>query len=217
MGHVQTVEATGYRPMPRVPALETGDRLSRAEFQRRYEAMPHIKKAELVEGVVYMASPVGAKHARAHTIVAGWALAYAAAAPGVEALDNATVILDADNEVQPDMVLRRTVGGASRVNARGYLEGAPELVIEVAVSSASYDLHDKRRVYRRSGVQEYMVWRIDDAALDWWKLEDGEYRPLAPDGSEILRSEAFPGLILNSAALLAVDPAAVLAALRPAP
>lgn len=119
MGHVQTVEATGYRPMPRVPALETGDRLSRAEFQRRYEAMPHIKKAELVEAVVYLASPVGAKHVRAHTIVAGWALAYAADTLGVEALDNATVILDADNEVQPDLVLRRTVGGASRVNARG--------------------------------------------------------------------------------------------------
>jgi Uma2 family endonuclease len=90
-------------------------------------------------------------------------------------------------------------------------------VIEVAVSSASYDLHDKRRVYRRSGVQEYLVWRIDDAALDWWKLEDGEYQPLAPAGSEILRSAAFPGLTLNVAALLAGDPAAVLAGLRPAP
>lgn len=217
MGHVQTVEATGFRPVPRVPALETGDHLSRAEFQRRYEAMPHIKKAELVEGVVYMASPVGAKHARAHTIIAGWALAYAAGAPGVEALDNATVILDADNEVQPDIVLRRTVGGASRVNSRGYLEGAPELVIEVAVSSASYDLHDKRRVYRRSGVQEYVVWRIDDGALDWWTLTDGEYRPLAPCGADPLGSEAFPGLRLNVAALLAADPAAVLAGLRAAP
>ena len=38
--------------------LENGDRLTRAEFERRYAAMPRLKKAELIEGIVYVPSPV---------------------------------------------------------------------------------------------------------------------------------------------------------------
>lgn len=38
---------------PSIP-LENGDRLSRFEFEHRYQAMPELKKAELVEGVVYI-------------------------------------------------------------------------------------------------------------------------------------------------------------------
>ena len=146
-----------------VPPLESGDRLTGQEFERRYQAMPHIKKAELIEGVVYVASPVRiTNHGRPHAQVMAWLTAYWVATPGVDMADNTTVRLDADNKPQPDALLRLEpeVGGNSRVNDDGYLEGAPELIVEVAASSASYDLNDKLNAYRRNGVQEYIVWQI---------------------------------------------------------
>ena len=137
-----------------VPPLESGDRLSRAEFERRYEAMPHIKKAELIEGVVFMPSPVHfATHGQPHAHVITWLGIYCAATPGVKLGDNATVLLDADNEVQPDALLRleEGKGGQSGINHKDYVAGAPELVVEIAASSASIDLHEKKHVYRRNG------------------------------------------------------------------
>ena len=127
---------------------------------------------------------------------------------------NTTVRLDLDTEVQPDVLLRLEQGGDSRIGADGYVEGAPELAVEVAASSASYDLHDKLRAYRRNGVQEYLVWRVLDRELDWFVLRDGAYQRLAADPAGILRSAAFPGLWLNVPALLARDLAAVLATLQ---
>lgn len=55
-----TTTRTAAEPTPRsaIPPLENGDGLSRAEFERRYDAMPELKKAELLEGIVYMAAPV---------------------------------------------------------------------------------------------------------------------------------------------------------------
>ncbi len=90
-----------------LPLLENGDRLTRPEFERRYHAMPYLKKAELVEGVVYRPSPVRArKHGQPHSTLVGWLMVYSALTPGVMVCDNTTVRLDADNEPQPDALLR---------------------------------------------------------------------------------------------------------------
>lgn len=202
---------------PKLPPLENGDRLTRPEFERRYQAMPPIKKAELIEGVVYMASPLRFEpHAEPHSSIVGWLWVYRSATPGVRLGDNATVRLDMDNEPQPDALLRLddSVGGQSRISDDGYVEGAPELIAEVAASSAAYDLRDKLRVYRRNGVQEYLVWQVYDQRLDWFRLREGEYIPLQPDNAGIVRSEVFPGLWLAIPALLEGNLAQVLAVLQ---
>jgi len=199
------------------PPLENGDRLTRQEFERRYDAMPQIKKAELIEGVVYMPSPVRHKsHSRPHSQIMTWLGTYWAATPGVDLGDNATVKLDADNEAQPDAFLRiePEQGGNSRISNDDYIEGAPELIVEIAASSAAYDLHDKLNVYRRNGVKEYIVWQTYDNRLDWFKLHEGEYLTLKPDESGVVHSEVFPGLDLAAEALLRGDLAKVLSELQ---
>lgn len=198
------------------PPLEPGDRLSRSEFERRYAMMPSLKKAELIEGVVYMPSPVHHSHSQAHSNVITWLGIYRSRTPGLYLNDNATVRLDLDNEVQPDVLLRlsKAAGGRSRVNEDDYIEGAPELVVEISGSSASYDLHDKLEVYRRNGVREYLVWRVYDRALDWFVLRQEKYVPLKEDEAGFLESEIFPGLRLAVADLLADEMEAVLATLR---
>jgi len=198
----------------KLPPLENGDRLSRAEFEQRYSAMPHLKQAELIEGVVYVSSPVRVIHSQPHAAIMTWLGVYSAVTPGIACYDNPTVRLDADNEPQPDAVLRLEQGGTSCISDDGYLEGAPELVVEIAASSASYDLHDKLRVYRRNGIQEYIVWRTYSQQIDWFYLEDGEYKPQAPDATGILRSQQFPGLWLAVSALLMGNLAVVLHTLQ---
>ena len=198
-----------------MPPLENGDRLTRAEFERRYEAMPGLKKAELIEGVVYVPSPVRyTQHGQPDFTIAGLLATYQLATPGTGGATNTTLRLDLDNEPQPDVLLRIERGGTSRVDADGYLEGAPELAVEVTASSASYDLHDKLRAYRRNGVQEYLVWRVLDGNLDWLVLREGVYERLEPDSEGVVRSEAFPGLWLAVPSLLAGNVAAVLTTLQ---
>jgi Uma2 family endonuclease len=141
-------------------------------------------------------------------------LVYAASTPGVQGYDNATVRLDLDNEPQPDVLLCIDPGGACRVSDDNYLEGAPELIVEVAASSASIDLRDKLRAYRRNGVQEYVVWRTHEQRIDWFELADGEYRPLPPNDPGIVHSRVFPGLRLAAGALLRGDLAGALAELQ---
>jgi Uma2 family endonuclease len=198
----------------KLPPLENGDRLTRAEFERRYTAMPHVKNAELIEGIVYMSSPVRVIHSQPHADLMTWLGVYRAATPGTGAYDNPTVRLDADNEPQPDAVLRIERGGQSTISDDDYIEGAPELVVEIAASSASYDLHDKLRVYRRNGVREYIVWRTQNQAIDWFYLVDGEYQPLVPDAAGIIHSPQFLGLWLAVDRLLAGDLATVLQILQ---
>jgi len=185
------------------------------EFLRRYERMPQVKKAELIEGVVYMGSPVSVRHAKPDGVIQAWLGTYASRHPETEALPNATVILDAENTVQPDALLRRLPehGGLSRVNEDGLLTGPPELIVEVAASSASIDLRDKRRACCRNGVRESLVWLVAEARLEWFCLEDDEYRPQMPDAEGVLHSRVFPGLRLPVAPLLACDTAKVLEAL----
>jgi Uma2 family endonuclease len=200
-----------------VPPLQSGDRLTRAEFERRYEAMPEHLKAELIEGVVYMASPVRINsHAEPHAAMMAWLSTYWVATRGTQLFDNGTVRLDADNEVQPDAGLRihEISGGQSVLGPDDYLEGAPELVAEIAASSASYDLHNKRHVYRRNGVQEYIVWAMYPNKLHWFRLKEGEYETVEPDAEGLIESSVFPGLILDVPALLEYNMHRVLAAVN---
>jgi Uma2 family endonuclease len=197
-----------HQPKRAAPLLENGDRLPRDEFERRYGAMPDVKKAELIEGEVYMPSPVRAnQHGEQHADLIGWLVRYRAATPGVRAADNATVRLDLDNEPQPDVALYldHDRGGQTHIDEDGYLAGAPELVAEVAASSVSVDLGRKMTAYRRNGVREYMVWRVLDGAVDWFRLRGGQFEPLATAQDGILRSDIFPGLWLDPTALLAGD------------
>ncbi|MBI3359921.1 MAG: Uma2 family endonuclease [Chloroflexi bacterium] len=196
------------------PPLENGDRLTRLEFERRYEAMRRIKKAELIEGVVHMPSPVRTDvHGKPHGHIMTWLGVYCAATPGVGLSDNGTLRLDDDNEVQPDGLLW-IEGGRARLGKDGYLEGAPDLIVEVAASSAAIDLHEKRRAYRRNGVEEYIVWQVYDKKVDWFELSEGEYVPLTADERGVIHSQVFPGLHLAVPALLEGDLAGVLAELQ---
>jgi Uma2 family endonuclease len=199
-----------------LPPLETGDHLDQKTFHARYEAMPPSVRAELIGGVVYMPSPLKQPHGRAHPEVIGWLWYYQAETPGVEAYDNATVILSSSSEVQPDgcLIVSPEKGGQTRVNEEGYLEGVPELVAEVASSSESYDLHSKKRDYQQAGVREYVVAALRPGRVYWFVLRDGQYEEVTPAQDGVLRSEAFPGLWLDPAALLRHDSGRVLEVLR---
>lgn len=198
------------------PVLESGDRLTRAEFHRRYCARPDIKLAELVEGVVYVASPLrfGA-HSAPHGTITTWLGTYWARHSELHFADNATVILDERNEVQPDACLWREEPGGPHRTEDDYIEGAPQLVVEIAASSASYDLHDKLRAYQRNGVREYVVWRTMEGMIDWFRLREGAYVWVEPDEWGIVESEVFPGLRLHVPKLLSDDLAGVVAELEP--
>ena len=162
-----------------------------------------------------MASPLHAKaHGKPHARIMGWLVAYEAATPHVETLDNPTVRLDGNNEPQPDAVLRFEKGGRSKISEDDYVEGAPELIVEIAASSASIDLHEKLQVYCRNQVQEYLVWRVYDNAFDWFCLREGKYVLLEVNEAGILCSAVFPGLWLAKDALLAGDLSTVLAVLQ---
>ena len=192
--------------------LEAGDVMTRAEFHRRYAQHPEIRSAELIEGVVYVASPLRARdHGFPDSYMGAWLAAYWLHQPGVRSAGNSTVVLDSDNEVQPDIVLIREAGGSSRITPDGYIQGPPELVVEIAASSTSQDLHQKKNAYRRNGVQEYIVWRVLDGAIDWFALQDGQYIVLAPNASGVIESAVFPGLRLDVAAMLAGDISKVVA------
>ena len=200
-----------------VALLENGAHLSAHEFLRRFEAMPEVKKAELINGVVYMGSPVRLdRHGEPDSLIQTWLGNYCIATPGVKHAINSTARLGPDDVPQPDGLLRilPECGGQTRLDAKGYLLGAPELAVEVAASSASLDVREKLASYRRAGVREYLVWRTEDDALDWWVLEDDEYRPLAAGDDGVLRSRVFPGLWLNAEALLAGDGPRLMATLH---
>jgi Uma2 family endonuclease len=215
----QSAQSTSTQSGPNIKPfpLNSGDRLSRVEFERRYAAHPEIKKAELIEGVVYVSSPIHAeKHADPHFSINGWLAAYCAATSGVIGSDNATLRLDLENEVQPDVLLRLKpeIGGRVHVTDDDYLEGVPELIVEISASSASYDLHDKRRAYARNGVPEYLVLQTYEQQVAWFSLQEGVYELLEPDEKGVLRSQVFPGLWLQPAALWSGDLATLLVVLQ---
>jgi Uma2 family endonuclease len=199
------------------PPLESGDCLDREEFERRYEAMPHLKKAELIEGVVYVPSPVSLRrHGRPQVDLITWLGVYLAATPGLEAGDNTTARLDLANVEQPDtlLLIDPSRGGQALITADGFIEGAPELVAEVAATTVSIDLNAKLAVYQRAGVREYIVSRVLDQEVDWFVLHRRRYRRLKPNAQGLLSSTVVPGFWLDPAALVRGDLAKVLAALQ---
>jgi hypothetical protein len=200
----------------RIPRLENGDHLTRDEFERRYDAMPELKKAELIEGVVYMPSPVRAdQHGKQHARLNGWLLVYQGSTPGVEIATDSTVRLDLNNEPQPDslLMIENHCGGQSRIDSDGYLDGGPELVAEVAASTVSIARNAKMQAYLRNGIREYILWRVEDAAIDWFVLR-GEQYELLPLTGGLYRSEVFPGLWMDPEAMIRLDTAAILAVLQ---
>jgi len=199
-------------PSP-LTTLENGDRLNREEFERRYIAS-NIKKAELIAGIVHVASPLRfTSHGKPHSQIIGWLVTYQSMVAGLEVGIEPTVRLDDDNEPQPDAVLFR-VDGNAKIDADGYISGAPELIAEIAASTVSYDLHSKKSTYEHSGVKEYIVWRTLDRQIDWFILENGKYHKLEPDESGIIRSREFIGLWLNVDAILRHDMSTVIKTLQ---
>ena len=171
-----------------IPRLVAGDRLTADEFRRRYAAMPPGTRAELLDGEVYMPSPVSVVGHGIPHLELGWALMhYRAATSGTLAADNTTVRLHDDSEPQPDLILFIDPhhGGQAEIDADGYITGTPELVAEVSASSAGIDRNRKFDLYRRHRVREYIIWRTEDEALDWFVLRRGRFVPLAPDKADI--------------------------------
>ena len=199
------------------PMLEVGDCLTRDEFERRYHAMPNCKKAELIEGAVFMPSTARLNlHSKPHGQLMTWLGVYTASTPGVISADNATNRIDLENELQPDcmMFIDPACGGNVRISDDDYVEGAAEFVAEIATSSVSYDRGPKLRTYRRAGVKEYLVWCVKDSIVEWNVLRNGTYEQLAPNESGVLCSENFPGLWLDPVALLGGDMQRVLSILQ---
>ena len=212
--HTKAAEPSEVPGNGAIPPLQDGDRLTRAEFERRYLAMPDLKKAELIEGVVHVSSPVRQRfHGRPHSHLIFWLCAYEGSTPGVEAGDNSTVRLDLHNVPQPDCLLfvQPEFGGRVRISEDGYIEGAPDLVAEVAASSVSLDVGIKLESFRKNGVREYVVWRVMEQRIDWFELRNDAFEPLVPAADGILRSAVFPGLWLDPAALIRGDVNTVLA------
>jgi Uma2 family endonuclease len=120
--------------------------------------------------------------------------------------------MDLENEPQADaaLIIRPASGGRVRINPDDYIVGAPELLAEVTASNVSIDLNQKFRVYRRNEVQEYVVWRVQDQAIDWFQLRHGDYERIAPNATGVYESVVFPGLWLDPAAMIRGDLAGVL-------
>ncbi len=156
------------------------------------------------------------RHSHPHTRLVTWLGIYETDTPGVEAGDNGSIRLDLVNEPQPDayLIIRPERGGQARISEDDYIEGAPELVAEVASSSASYDLGEKLHAYGRNGVREYVVWRVLDRQVDWFVNRDGHFELMPPATDGILRSTVFPGLWLDPTALVRGEKATVKAMLR---
>jgi Uma2 family endonuclease len=188
------------------PPLRDGDRLTSDEFMRRWEAMPDLKHAELLDGIVFMASPVSQTHSIFGIALSHWLATYEDHTPGCEVGAEATWLMGPRNVPQPDLTLRLLpeIGGQSRVEG-DYAVGAPELIVEVAVSSRARDLGVKPKVYERMGVREYLVAIAGAKQFSWSVLTERGYEPLEPDSDGILRSRCFPGLWLDPAALWSRD------------
>lgn len=199
-----------------LPMLRSGDHLDQRTFHERYLAMPREFRAELIGGVVFVPSPSTSWHGNYHSYTIHWLSHYRIHTPGTMVLDNGTVILDEDNEPQPDGVLRidEAHGGQSRINKKGYVEGPPELSAEVAYSSEAIDLYEKHDEYAAAGVQEYVVVLVREQTVRFFRLENGKYLETSPDADGIWRSQKFPGLWLNVGALIHQNGVALIGALQ---
>ncbi|MFN0056808.1 MAG: Uma2 family endonuclease [Planctomycetales bacterium] len=193
------------RPLPPLLELQSGDRLTQAEFHRRYAAYPDEAHFELIEGMVVMASPARIRHGEYQAALVFALTYFKGATPGLAVADNATVILSQRSEVQPDVCVRflADAGGQTQVSSDEYILGGPEWVGEVAHSSASIDLHQKKLAYQRGGVHEYLVLSVEEQELHWFHFKSR--RKIIADSTGIFRSRALPGLWIDGPALLECD------------
>ncbi len=199
---MSTVEATLRTP----PPLVDGEHLDQPTFHERYESMPPEIWAELLDGVVYMAYPAGFEHGWHQVPAIVWLSYYEENTPGVQALDNASVIAGPRSEPQPDGLLRiRPDCGGRTTDVGRFLGGVPELVLEVSSASRAKDLGPKLREYERLGVLEYVVRALGPDEVIWHILHEGRLVATPPDADGLHRSRIFPGLWLDPAALLARD------------
>lgn len=198
-------------PDPELPPLEQGEHLDRETFHARYHAMPSGVRADLIEGAVHLPSPVVPPHSRNHTAVLAWLTHYAEATAGAEAFADVTTVLGPNTEVQPDALLTICEGPRRKVeidDERGVI-GTPELVVEIASSTSSFDLHQKHYLYERSEVAEYLVVLVRERAVCWFVHRGDGFQEPTPGEDGLLRSEVFPGLWLDPEALLRLDTRAV--------
>jgi hypothetical protein len=196
------------------PPLQQGDKLTREEFLRRWEANPEIQNAELIGGIVYMSSPVSVEHGDRDGDVGTWLGVYRAATVGTASGHNTTSFL-LDDTAQPDLNLRilPEYAGGSWVEGK-FLHGVPEMLAEICASTAAYDLHVKLDLYEAAKVPEYLAVVLFEREIRWHALVDGTYQTIPPGPDGIWRSRVFPGLWLDGAALLKGDMPRVLAVLQ---
>jgi Uma2 family endonuclease len=201
--------------VPPLPALEPGDHLDQPTFHARYEASPAHVRAELIEGNVYMPSPVKLPHSDAHGETLHWLFTFRDATQGTRVCVTPTVVLGPRSEPEPDacLLLDPALGGKTTIKD-DYIAGPPELIVEIASSTEAIDLHAKKRDYERAGVREYLVVALRQRQVHWFSLRDGNYVNLEPSADGVLRSEMFPGLWLDAGALLARDSKRLLEVLR---
>ena len=197
------------------PPLREGDHLSPEEFLHRWDRMPDVNRAELIDGIVHMPSPVSLVHSNFQIRLGGWLICYVAATPGCDAGADGTWLMSSNNIAQPDLALRilEEFGGQSKVEGK-YPVGAPELIVEISHTSSKRDTGAKLLLYERSGVREYLVVQPEQQLIVWRELVDGKYRELKADAGGFLRSRVFPGLWLDVAALWKCDFAGLAAAVQ---
>lgn len=196
--------------------LEAGDHLDQPTFHACYKTMSSEFRAELVGGVVIVPSPLSSEHGAYHALVMTWLGSYWIATPGTQARDNATAILGDTSEPQPDAVLiiDPACGGQTGLSADGYATGPPELIVEIASSSASIDLHSKRRDYEQAGVLEYIVVLTRQREIRRFVLQEGQFREMNAGVDDVVKSTVFPGLWLYTEGLLQLDGLQVMETLR---
>lgn len=183
------------------PPFVSGDHMDQKTFHELYKQTPEGFKAELIGGVVYVASPVSKRHGRPHMRLAHWLESYCVETPGVEGFDNTTNIQDEDNEPQPDLtlIIEPEAGGQTTEDAEGCIVGPAELVIEVSNSTVSIDRNAKRREYEAAGVTEYLIVIVRTGEVEWFTRGKRGFTALKPDAAGVLKSRVFPGLWLDPA------------------
>ena len=181
------------------PPFDNGDCLDQPTFHRLYEQTPEGFKAELIRGVVYVASPTSSHHGGPHARAIHWLATYTDFTPGIGVGDNGTNILGPEDEVQPDgfLILHPRFGGQTKIDRKGYVHGPPELVVEVANGSRAIDLNAKRIAYELAGVREYVVFEVKGSLIHWFVRRESGFEELQPGTDGVFRSEVFPGLWLH--------------------
>jgi len=191
--------------------LRPGDHLDQAAFHKLYQSAGPNVHAELIGGVVYMSSPTSPRHARRQGFASAWLGVYAALTPGTVFYDNASIVLSDQDEPQPDAMLTIEQPADEKSEDEHAFHRVPELVCEVAYSSHAYDLFEKKRLFERYGVKEYVVFAMRQSTVSWFvRSDEGVYETHPSDEAGIFKSIVFPGLWLDSQALMRKDMAAVL-------